>query len=372
MSPLSLPIVPSSLRGGLPEAGLGARGIEKAARNRSCQRLQVATAAGVSLSTLAEAVYGIESREGQSPFAIQAGNRFEQELLDLGGARLFQLYREAGRLSVRESRLEDVPRRIPGTDAAARLARRDFTEDLFRRKLAKDPTAPNVILKPRLAIVLLGEIYEIEPDLLVAAAADPFYRAVEVKSYSDRAGKTDPADIRGACRQAAVGVFGMRQTLARLSVPDPTAIVEARGDLILRKPGRNEPTLSTLSLEQEVGSVERLVADLPAAWSDATSTLAAFGPGVTLDQPGVLDAIPNDYRDTCREFCPLWVACRRQAAAAGDASFLGSQLRDSLAGISLPRAIELRDGTGTAPANPVELALATRLRAADAAYQQVV
>src|SRR5688572_30750847 len=128
MSPLSLPSAPSSLRGGLPEASLGARGIEKAARNRSCQRLQVTTAAGVSLPSLAEVVYGIAPREGQSPFAIQAGNRFEQELLNLGGAKLFQLYREAGRLGVIESRFEDVPRRFPGTDDAARLARRTFTE----------------------------------------------------------------------------------------------------------------------------------------------------------------------------------------------------------------------------------------------------
>src|SRR5207249_2155672 len=120
--------------------------------------------------------------------------------------------------------------------------------------------------------------------------------------------KTDPSDIRGACRQSAVGVFGMRQTLARLGVPDPGSTVEALGDLVLRKPGRNEPTLNVMTLEQEVGSVERLAADLPGIWTDIAASLAGFGTSVTLDQPGVLDAIPNDYRDGCREFCPLWIA----------------------------------------------------------------
>lgn len=368
----SLPIVPSSVRGGLRAAGPGARGFERMARNSACMRLQVVTVSGVSAAQLAQTVYGIDPREGQSPFAIQAGNRFETTLLDNGGAELIRLYREAGRLSVRECRLEDVTRRVPGADAAARAARRDFTERLFRQKLAGDPAAPNLIVKPRLAIVVLGETYEIEPDLLVAADDDPFYRVAEMKSYPYRGGKTDLSDIKGARRQAAVGVVALRRILMATGRADVSTLVPARADLVLRKPGRAAATLHDETIVAEVAAVESVLDALPVIWADVESILSGFGPGTTLDAAGVLDAIPNEYRESCREHCSLWQACRRQAAASGDPSSLGSEIREALAGVSLPRAIELRDGVGAPPSGPVELALASRLRVAEAELARVV
>ncbi|MCC6176118.1 MAG: hypothetical protein IT305_12500 [Chloroflexi bacterium] len=367
-----MPIVPASVRGALRGSGPGARGFERMARNSTCMRLQAVTVSGVSAAELAQTVYGIDPREGQSPFAIQAGDRFEKALLDNGGAELIRLYREAGRLSVSECRLEDVTRRVPGTNDAARAARRDFTEQLFRQKLASDPAAPNLIVKPRLAIVVVGEAYEIEPDLLVAADAEPFYRVVEMKSYPYRGGKTDPSDIKAARRQAAVGVVALRRLLMAAGRTDVSALLPARADLVLRKPGRAAASLHDESIVAEVAAVESVLNDLPGVWADVASVLAGFGPGATLDAPGVLDAIPNEYRESCREHCSLWQACRRQAAASGDPSVLGSEVREALAGVSLPRAIELRDGIGAPPSGPVELALASRLRAAEAELARVV
>src|SRR5262245_27176621 len=58
------------LRGALNSEQLGARGIERMARNPACKLLKALTIAGVSPSTVASAVYGDAAREGQSPFAL--------------------------------------------------------------------------------------------------------------------------------------------------------------------------------------------------------------------------------------------------------------------------------------------------------------
>jgi hypothetical protein len=44
---------------------------------------------------------------------------------------------------------------------------------------------------------------------------------------------TDPADIRSACRQAAVAVVGLRDAVARLGAADPIGLVPAVADLVL-------------------------------------------------------------------------------------------------------------------------------------------
>jgi hypothetical protein len=61
----------------------------------------------------------------------------------------------------------------------------------------------------------------IEPEALVVPDAEPFYRVIEIKSYPDRGGKTDPTDIRGVCRQAGVGVITHRAAAADLGAMEP-------------------------------------------------------------------------------------------------------------------------------------------------------
>ena len=91
------------LRGALTAEQLGSRGLEHMARNPSCGLLKGLTIAGVSPATVVEAIYGDPPREGQSPFALTAGNRFETQLFDSGAARLLELYRTRGRLGVTET-----------------------------------------------------------------------------------------------------------------------------------------------------------------------------------------------------------------------------------------------------------------------------
>jgi hypothetical protein len=242
---------------------------------------------------------------------------------------------------------------------------------LFRLKLAGDQTSPHLIVKPRVPLRVLGGEADIEPDLLVAADSQQFYRPVEIKSYPDRAGKTDPADVRSACRQAAVAVIGLRQALTRLGVATPESLVPSRGDLILRVPGSYQPTLQPMLLRGEVYSIEAMIHEAPHALDDLERLLAKVHPSI--DNPVALQAIPNHYVSSCREHCALAERCKQQAIAAGDPVLLGDAAREELAAAgSLSRAFTLLTTQGASPSTAQEQALQTRLQEALQAYERAV
>lgn len=351
------------LRGALSAEQLGSRGLEHMARNPSCGLLKGLTIAGVSPATVVEAVYGDPSREGQSPFALTAGDRFEAQLFDSGAARLLELYRSRGRLGVTECRVVSVPDAGPGTTAAAMARRRTLTNRLLRMKLNGNAAAPNLIIKPRLTVRLLGLEFNIEPDALVAADGDDFYTPIEVKSYPDRDGKTDTADVRSACRQAAVGVIGLREAASALGAADTETLVPARGDLVLRTPGSYRPTLRAMALRGEVDSLVRALAEAPRDLGELELQVATIGPDATLDDLSVLEQLPNNYRESCREFCALAGRCKERAMAQGDPILLGGRAREEFAAAgSLARVVELLEGRGAPPSTPAERGLQARLQ----------
>jgi hypothetical protein len=79
------------LRGSLSAEEPGARGLERVARNPECMCLRALTIIGITPGTAAERIYGESSHEGQSPFAIAIGNRFERTLIENGAAALLEL-----------------------------------------------------------------------------------------------------------------------------------------------------------------------------------------------------------------------------------------------------------------------------------------
>jgi hypothetical protein len=351
------------LRGGLAGEQLGARGLEHMARNPSCGLLKALTIAGLSPTTIVREVYGEPTREGQSPFALAAGNRFESRLFESGAARLLDMYRTRGRLGVTECRVVSIPDSAPGTTPAAMSRRQSLTNRLLRQKLARDPDSPNLIIKPRLTVGLLGLGFNIEPDALVAADADLFYTAIEVKSYPDRDGKTDAADIRSACRQAAVAVIGLREVVVRLGATDPELLIAARADLVLKTPGSYRPTLRSMGLSGEVDSLVRAIAEAPRDLGELEELVSAIGPDATLDDRTVLEQIPNNYRENCREFCGLAARCKERAVAQSDPVLLGGRAREEFAAAgSLARVVELLEGRGAPARTPAERILQARLQ----------
>jgi hypothetical protein len=360
----------SRLRGSLPAEEPGARGLERVARNPACQRLRALTMLGVTPATAMRIVYSQPDREGQSPFALGAGSGFERKVFENGAARLVELYRKAGRLSTAECKVVVVPELAPVGKTSTMPRRRAETERLFRLKARLDPRAPNIIVKARMSVMLLGVPHDIEPDVLVAADSEVFYRPVEIKSYPDRAGKTNAADIRSACRQAAVAVIGLRQAVEKLHLGDPRQLVPPAADLVLRTPGSYWPKLWPMTLEGEVDSLQRALDEAPRNLEELEMLIEAIEPGASLDDADVLDAVPANYVESCREHCALAPKCKQEAVACGDPVLIGSQAREELAAAgSLGRAVDLMHGR-TKPGTTEEQLLQIRLQEALSEYRK--
>ena len=362
-----------AVRGKLPPESLGARGIERYGRNPGCARLALMTAAQVLPETILTAVYGRPSSKQPAPFAIILGNQFERHLLERGAARLLDLYVREGRLRSADRRVVDVEALAPGTKPADLAARVRATRAILERKLRGDPSAPHLVLKPRLELQVPGGKATIEPDFLVAAPGDAeggapgdqggaFYRLGEIKIYADRDGKTDAADLRGACRQAAVGLVALRRAVQDLGSP---LEVPAACDLVLRRPRSLYATLRPITIAGEVATLEGALSGLPAAAQAARAHLAG-----RVSDASAFSAVPFRYDEGCMEFCALQPVCKEQALGYGDPAALGGAARETLAGTDLWRALDLLGGAQ--PATPEEASLQARLEGVDRLYEEAL
>jgi hypothetical protein len=366
----SIPRSTAQLRATLRAEGLGARGIERAARNPDCLRLQALALAAVTPATAARMVYGETVEQGYSPLALAAGRKFESFLFANNGRELVALYVRAGRLAANTdaaSSVCDLHQRVPGQSDEALRARHRLTLELVQRRLAGDRSAPTVLLRPRLSMSVLDRAHDIEPDALVADPSGSHYRVVEIKAYPDREGKTSSVDLRGACRQAAVGVVALGQALRALGARDPSET--AWCDLILSVPGPLAASLRPMPIPSEVESIERWLTRAPETFDRVTTLI---DPGASLREAATLDAIPNCLRAQCREHCALSDRCTRAAVEAADPVLLGDRAREQLlpAG-SLTRSLRLLRGQAE-PANDDEAALARRLQTAFDSMRRVV
>ena len=123
----------SRLRGALDPEEPGSRGIERVARNPDCLRLRVLTIAGITPATAVTILGGVD-REGQSPFALTMGQRFERQLLQNGAANLLALYRNLGHLNPTEAKVAAIGELAPGARRAG-LSSPNCAAILWRRIL---------------------------------------------------------------------------------------------------------------------------------------------------------------------------------------------------------------------------------------------
>lgn len=346
------------LRGGLAPVEVGARGIESVARNTACARLRAIIIAGLTPSEVIKNVFHAEG-DAMSPFAMTLTQNFERRLLGNGGSSLLTAYREKGLLAQDEVKVTSVEDIAPGDHPVARGRRVSATQQLIDLKCCGDPRAPNLILSPRMPLEIVGVAHPIELSYLVASDREPTYRVGVIKSFADRGGKTDRADIRAACREAAVGTLALRQHLARRG--DHPELVGDRVDLILRAPGSFNPRLfPAMRAQSELASLDRALSTSPADLDEVEHLLPAGG---TLANPDMIEQLPNNYRSACKEHCALWERCRAQALAAGQPIILGDLAAEQLAAAgSIPRALDLLSGRGRPPDNEAEAALARALR----------
>ena len=349
------------LRGSLPAEEPGARGMEHMARNTNCLRLSALTIAGVNPATASQQVYDTPVREGLSPFAIRRGERFEAALFEDGCKRMFDLYGRANRLPEEQSKWIDMSQKVPGTDNASMQARRQASEQLIQDRAAGKKGLPNIIIKPRLQVQLMGAGRPTEPDALVAADDDLLYRPVEIKSYADRNSMTDASKTGSACRQASVAVIALQQLLGD-AIPVPRIV-----DLIFAKPATNWPTLHVMDVQGEVLNLHNVFSQAPESLQKIEALLA----GKSLDSSEGLDLLPNHLCADCADHCPLWDCCRTAAIERGDIGLLGDHAKEMLSGISsIDEAVELQK-LGSNDDADLDL-LAALLHEADQAHQKVM
>ncbi len=356
----------------LPTGGIGAREIEQVARNVGCDRVHALLLTGVAPTIAEIAVYG-GTAPAQSTFGLQKGSRFERTLCANGGDRLLALYRANGRLAREEVSVVDIGQLTPlvsapprvllpaGATAAQRRAARerraatllhrraDLTLRYLRRRLSGDPDAPTMIVQGCLPLTIMGRTYHVVPDLLVAGAGDRCYCVGEIKLYPDRRGRTTLEDVRGASRQAAVGVVALRRLLLQegFDADAVAVLVPPMCDLILRAVDTMRATLRPRPIEAEVADIERLIDRSSGRAEVILRVIAAagFGASATIADAAVLDAIPARYDVARCGPCALRDRCLDTARAAGDSVTLGRLARDELAPIgSLPEILALVDG----------------------------
>jgi len=346
------------LRGGLAAVEVGARGIESVARNTACTRLRAIVIAGLTPSTVIQAVFN-EEGDAMSPFAMTLTQAFERRLLGYGGSSLLTAYREKGLLAQTEVKITSVEDMAPGDRDMAQARRVSETQRLLDLKYAGDPRAPNLILSPRLPLEVVGVSHPVELAYLVASEADPTYRVGVIKSFADRGGKTDKSDIRAACREAAVGTLALRQHIVSRG-GDPEIACD-KVDLVLRAPGSFNPRLfAEMRAESELASLIRALSTAPAGLDEVERLLPAGG---TLADPAMIERLPNNYRSACKEHCALWERCRAHALMTGEPIVLGDLAAEQLAAAgSVSRALDLWNGRGRPPENEAEATLMEALR----------
>ena len=278
------------LRGGLEPVEVGARGIESLARNADCTRLRAIVMSGLTPNELIEHVLG-EMPDRMSPFAMTLSQAFERRLLSNAGGSLLTVYRENGHLDPQDAKIANVADLAPRDTQVDRIRRERETRRLIELKLRGDPSAPNLILKPRLTLIIVGVSHAIELDYLVASDKEPFYRVGVIKSYADRGGKTNNAHVRSACREAAVGTLALQQLLTSLG--HTLEFAGDRVDMVLKAPGSFTPRLyAAQRAESELASLTRALAAAPSDLDQIEQMLPA---GASLAKPEGIEALPNHY-----------------------------------------------------------------------------
>ena len=327
------------LRGNLPKSAGNARSVAAIAQNPGCQRRTVLDAAGIKTFAIAEKI-GYPTIRGQSPFAISAGNAFEERLKK--GSN-YQLLAEAVRpfvdLPSKNLRIENAGAVGRSADAAAWLAARvTLTESILKNFAKGGRNAPHIVDHPMLAFDFAGARIFLEPDALALRVGGEL-ELVEIKSYPVIDGQADPGKIAATAGQSAVYLLAMRATLKKLGF-DPDML---RWSVILVAPrnfGRF-PTAHRIPLKKKTMAIERVLKHAPSAEVilrniDSQVTLDVDPKGKLSPETTAkaliknLQTLPALFVPDCLAACDLAMFCRDEAVRENQPARLGRHVRDSL------------------------------------------
>lgn len=331
------------IRGTLPSARANARSVAALTQNPGCTRRRVIDSASIPAYLLADKL-GHPTLRGQSPFAIEGGNRFEDRLKRRSG---YELLVDALAPYVELPKppdlvVEDVNRVGRLKDAEKWMdARARRTDEALSRIARGDADAPHVVDHPVLRFDLAGVSVNLEPDALAFRVGDKL-ELVEIKSYPIIDGQADPKKLAATAGQASVYHMALRATLERLGF-DPELL---NWSVILVAPrnfGRTPvahriPLIKkSMALSRVLRAVPRtadvlegLPDDLtfdvdPANSMDADALHVALAAAVT--------SVPAFFVPECVQNCDMAKFCRSEAWSNDDPARLGREARDNLAGV---------------------------------------
>lgn len=331
------------IRGTLPRARANARSVAALTQNPGCTRRRVIDSAGVPAHELA-AKLGHPTLRGQSPFAIEGGNRFEDRLKERSG---YGLLVEALAPYVElpmppDLVIEDI-NHVGGKIGSkpwmdARVAK---TDEVLAKIASGDSTAPHVVDHPVLRFELAGAEVNLEPDALAFRVGDKL-ELVEIKSYPIIDGQADPAKLSATAGQTAVYHMALRSTLERLGF-DPELLVWSVILVAPRNFGR-QPVAHRVPLKKKSLSLSRVLSAVPKT-AEVLAGLPAeltfdVDPSGTMDEATLRTALTKAVQQVgalfvpdCVTTCDMAAFCRAEAWAKDDPARLGRDARDNLAGV---------------------------------------
>lgn len=369
------------IRGTLPRTSASARTVAALTENPGCARRRVIDSAGIAAHELAESL-GHPPVRGQSPFAIETGNRFEGRLKERSGYSLLvdALAPYVTLPQPPDLRVEDV-NAIAGLAGAASWidARARLTDEIIAKIARDDADAPHVVDHPVLQFDLAGTTVNLEPDALAFRAGDKL-ELVEIKSYAIVDGQAEPSKLSSTAGQAAVYHMALRSTLVRLGF-DPELLAWSVILVAPRNFGRS-PVAHRVPLKKKAMSLARVLEAVP-----GTSELLSHLPDdLTFDvdpdrkltdlerQSALADAVgavAARYVPDCVQNCDMAKFCRDEAWSTDSPSRLGRAARDSLGDVhSLSEALRLARSEGAGEESDVAAALQEAYEAIERARQK--
>jgi hypothetical protein len=332
------------------------RRFEQWARNPQCHANVISAVHNIRMSDVAK-FEGARKTMGQSPFAIARGQTFERTLFRNDGESILSSLTRARVLPEKAAGLLDLRLRMNGgrcrslDEALAKTA--DFLRDVAARLSTNLPwlvagatvRIPGGVMLPEAILVLDALVvrHDEKPSRLIVG---------EIKTYPDRAGYTDAAELATARAQAGAYVHGLDLVVEELGLRSGLTVAR-EGFLVLTRPGFNRPSIRAgedLRYQSERAKrgfvlLRRAAEVLPAPEPDraVASVIAA----------------DTHYCENCLSFCDRADVCRAAALHTGSATALGDDVARFLGRIALSRALELMEGAE--PADDVERDLARRI-----------
>ena len=342
---------------------------EQWAKNPTCEANTISAVRNVRMSDVAQRI-NLPNTYGQSPFAIIRGDQFERTLFRKNGKRLIKALIQKEVLPKDAKGMIDFRIKLNGGTRIASLDQaieetNEFIKTVANSSAKKRKSLPVLAAGATVRIpkgVLLPEALLIIDALAIRTDLEkPVLYVGEVKVYPDRGGHTDASELAGARAQAGIYLHGLDLVVEALGV-DKKVDVCREGFLVLTRPGSNFP--SVRAGEDLRYQAERAKRGFELLESAAESLDKELWAKETEEVPDELIAAvlegETSYCESCLSFCDLASRCFLHTKQNGDPIILGDEVGRFVGNVSLPRAMELLEGSK--PKNDAEVDLVRRIQ----------